>query len=356
MRTFVLAMFLVLAAGLQPTFATPSAPGIPGTLDCMSGSGSSPCSSGFNQDLYPNPTTLLSYNAVTVGGFAYPGDGGGGTFAYLANCSTSSVTVTNTTGFTQGSTTFSITAFPTGLAIGALIQSTSMTPNPYPFGAEVTAISSTTVTMSVPATSAAASGTITFVNNNGGTLVQDSSGHCYAKIDYRGDPHEWGGIGDPGTLSTDSTQAMEKWMASPGPWSAAIPATYVINNPLICWPGINIRGIANQTVKGSTQNSSPLITISAGPSFSQNTTLVGPGIINARPGCRISGLAIDAGATGQFYLPVSGTITGCTAPGCTVTITSGSVSGVQLGYPISATHIQADSYVTGIAGSVITVS
>jgi hypothetical protein len=140
----------------------------------------------------------------------------------------------------------------------------------------------------------------TFVGGNGGTQIADSapSTRCWYKTNYRGDPREWGAIGD-GAPSTDDTLALENWLGAYGsavsknastpptnfgPWIASLPGNYKTISPLICPANANLMGPANV----STDKGSPAVRIFAGGSFSGSPVLI------MNDYCRLSGIAIDA--------------------------------------------------------------
>jgi hypothetical protein len=179
-----------------------------------------------------------------------------------------------------------------GLAAGSLVSG----PAHLQSGTQIARIlSATQIAITEPTTGNFSGASLTFTPNNGGTIFKETgSGHCVVKVNYGGDPHEFGAYGD-GTH--DDANALLSWLASPGPWDAAIPATYMTGQALTCWPNIHLRSPANDSRENSGgPNNHPLVQITvAGTTFPTNGTAAAPiAVITADALCRISGLSIDA--------------------------------------------------------------
>lgn len=159
-----------------------------------------------------------------------------------------------------------------------------------------------TITITQNAT-ATGSPTLTFNGDNGGTQIQDHDPtlRCWYKTNYRGDPREWGAVGDG---SNNDTLAIQNWLgaygvtlsngATPtnfGPWIAAIPGNYKVNGPLYCPANATLQGGSSLIAGSSKTNAtgSPAVRIFAGSSFSGAAALLATGDY-----CRITGLAFDA--------------------------------------------------------------
>jgi hypothetical protein len=148
---------------------------------------------------------------------------------------------------------------------------------------------------------------------NGGTQIQDSqpSVRCWYKTNYRGDPREFGAVGDG---STNDTPAIQNWLGAYGmllssgatstnfgPWVAALPGIYKVNQPLICPANANIQAPANLAAGASTSGSMPFVIRADTNTFPADTTLM-----TAQAYCRLSGIALDGKATAQDVLDVVG--------------------------------------------------
>jgi hypothetical protein len=179
--------------------------------------------------------------------------------------------------------------------------------------------------MTIPATGtgSASVSTLAFTGDNNGTLIVDSANSpnfdCYQKINYRGEPHEWGAWGDgTPTSGHDDTVALEGWLGAfgnppattstasyptnYGPWIATSPANYLVSSPLSCPPNATLMGPANF----STNKGTPPVRIFAGGSFSG-----GPAVLEMNDHCRLSGIAIDASQTsGIDAVDIDGTHVG----------------------------------------------
>jgi hypothetical protein len=264
-------------------------------LDCVK-PGATSCTTALqNADLHLLATGTL----ITIGGYNTATDGGGGTFRVLgaasSKCPSISSGVTGTV--TAGSYTITGTSFDPTIYRAGSVVSNSDPSNQIPPGAEIVKATTSSITMSVPATGSGTGSldSITIAGSNLGTLLQDGytpAPSCVVKVNYRGEPHEWGAFGTGGT--TDDSAALEAWLAGPGPWDATIPATYETSAPLTCWPNINIRAPANDSRESTL---APIVSIQAlSGSFaaSGSATIGGAAVLTAQDQCRISGLAIDA--------------------------------------------------------------
>jgi hypothetical protein len=117
--------------------------------------------------------------------------------------------------------------------------------------------------------------------------METATNHCVVKVDYSGDPHEWGALGDG---QTDDEVALQYWLASPGPWNASIPGTYDTSMPLSCWPDVELQGTATK----SGGDSQPPVEIAVHTGFTGGSSSAHAAVITAYKSCRISGVSIDA--------------------------------------------------------------
>ncbi|HTT82804.1 MAG TPA: right-handed parallel beta-helix repeat-containing protein [Rhizomicrobium sp.] len=361
---FVLAIIVLLL----PAAATPPSAV---SFACISGS----CG-GIGSSLESNSGTLPPGTLVSVGGFFAVGDGGGGNFVVLGQQSTTlcNTYVGSNASGTVGQSSIGFSApFASGLVVGEGVSGGSPdgTIQIAP-GSEIASITinqqgqQTAITLTLPMTGTA-SGTQTDINvsvagSNGGTLLLDGTTggpNCYQKTNYRGDPHEWGALGDG---MTDDTPAIENWLGAYGnvnpnfnpamtppnfgPWVASIPATYVVSQPLSCPPNATIQGNENLTNNGITGNPNPRVNFQAATGFSglsyqsaSGSTYYGSqAVFGALNFCRLSGIAVSGN---NFSLATTGDITA--QP--TVISNVGNVTGVQPGNAV---------YVTDVLGNVLT--
>ena len=251
-------------------------------------------------------------SVVIVGGYAAPNDGGGGEFVNVSGKSCPDVTPI-TANTSTGSNNVTITGSTSGLAPGFLVIDTSGYILP---GTEIASVSGSSITITQLAIGTGGT-TITARGNNGGTQIQDAnqSLRCWYKTNYRGEPHEWGAVGDS---STDDTAAIEAWLGAYGvpssnasatavnfgPWIATIPANYSVQRGLACPYYANLQGTAN--ISAAPPNGTPMpppvrpaVRIFAGGQLRDTSTA----LLTATAYCRISGIAIDA----QYQTNASGT-------------------------------------------------
>ncbi|HLY06838.1 MAG TPA: hypothetical protein VKR31_13930 [Rhizomicrobium sp.] len=273
---FCLIAASLIFIGTRSSFATTYT-----TVPCISSGSSSTC---------------LDHQAPGVGsaifaqGYVTPGDGGGGQFADIGACDNGTYSAPMTEKNFIGDTKIYYTKTGPKPTVGSAVTSGTI----FPPG---TVITDTTVTgkftVSIPITSDIPANTPFTIGGNGGTLIISSGTDCFQKADYRGDPHEWGAVGDG---SKDDSTALQEWLGYTGPWVASIPATYMTNWALSCWPYVNLQATANNSRGVSTL---PLVHIAVGTSFPMNGTVGSPvAVLTAYHGCRISGLSVDANYTG----------------------------------------------------------
>lgn len=328
------------------------------------------CTDG-SKGLRGNTNSGIAY--ASTAGFNSQGDGGSGEFYFLglqtgnpltsvclsntfSNVSVSGNTISNlnTNGLTVGESVSAATGIPQGAEIASITRS-----NPG------------SLTMTLAATGAP--GTVTISGDNGGTLVLDSespSKGCYQKTNYRGDPHEWGAYGD-GTH--DDTMALQNWLGAYGnvsnlpagtapsnfgPWSATIPANYLVTSSLVCPTFAVLQGpaiISSGTAGGGLQPS-PTVIIkaapppSSGPPPFQNTQGL-PALMVASPYCRISGIGLDVNGNGTNFFSGTGSTNG------TTTVTVATQSWYVPGLPISDSTncIPAGSAILSVGTGSVTI-
>jgi len=174
-----------------------------------------------------NGSAMTPGTLVSVGGYVQSGDSGGGEFVVLGQlpgvCNSYSSAIANGT---VGSTTisFSSSSYPTGLTVGELVSGSGGTVGAtiqVPVGSEIASITYDhfghliQISITLPLIGSASGPTninLMITGNNQGTLITDSysnspvGANCYQKTDYRGDPHEFGAIGDG---MTDDTIPLE---------------------------------------------------------------------------------------------------------------------------------------------------
>ncbi|HEX4079801.1 MAG TPA: right-handed parallel beta-helix repeat-containing protein, partial [Rhizomicrobium sp.] len=283
---------------------------------------------------------------------------------------------TNVTG-SAGSAALNITGMPnpTGLTVGELVSGSGSSLQVQP-GSEIASITTNHlgtivgISLTLPLTGMGTnqSLTITIAGNNTGTLILDNYGgtglnQCWQKINYRGDPREFGAYGD-GTSGTphDDTVAIQNWFgaygnvnananfvpatAPPnfGPWNASIPANYMVIAPLTCPDNALIQGLATQST-----GASPLVRIFAernpsGTSFASNAPAA---VLTLGNRCRLSGVAVDGSG-----LQMNGTTNGTPAtPSQYVTnLDPHQIGQIQLGDIATAADIPSSPSLTSVVG------
>jgi hypothetical protein len=201
----------------------------------------------------------------------------------------------------------------------AVVGSIINAPGFVPPGTEIANISGANITMTQLAlqSSGGSSTSFTVTGPNGGTMIQDAGGACFYKTDYRGDPHEWGAVGDN---NNDDTIPLQNWMgaygmvlktlpsgynspANYGPFVASLPAQYLISGPLVCPENANILAPSNLSVP---TGGSPPVSITATSGFT-DTDGIGA-LMLANDFCRISGLSLNASNVGANYQSLSGQV------------------------------------------------
>ena len=260
-------------------------------FNCLAAQSGSTCLDGTSTPLRNYAPSSGAAKYVSVAGYFGAGDGGEGEFVRLGNQPAVCISGNYLGTFSAGSNKVIFTSFPTGLTIGEAVSGTSIPP-----GAQIAYLQPLGLNpyflMTLAATSNGSSETISGDNN--GTLILDSeipNKGCYQKTNYRGDPHEWGALGNGLTNTTeDDTPALVDWLGAPGPWDATLPATYEVTSQITCWPNINIRAPA---VDWANSPSGAPVTIQA--KSSSGTAWGTPqGMILMQSQCRISGLSMDA--------------------------------------------------------------
>jgi hypothetical protein len=201
---------------------------------------------------------------------------------------------------------------------------------------------------------ASSSGTVNITGDNGGTLILDSvmgNQDCYQKTNYRGDPHEFGAVGDG---IADDTMPLQNWFgaygnvnptfnsatAPPnfGPWNASVPANYMVTAPLSCSNNALIQGLATQNLGGP-----PIVRIFAarnpgGVTFAGNAPAA---VLTLGNHCRLSGVAVDGGG-----LQMNGATEFPTNPNLIDNLAS--TTNIQMGDLVTAADIPAGTTVSSI--------
>ncbi len=145
-------------------------------------------------------------------------------------------------------------------------------------------------------------------------MILDSYGgsganQCWQKINYRGDPHEFGAYGDG---IDDNTGSLENWLGAYGtplassqtktnfgPWNLTVPGVYDVQNPngvpypLVCpTSGALIAG-ANLWA-GFKSSGTPAVTIFADNGGTHSNWGSSGAVLAMSDNCRLSGVAINA--------------------------------------------------------------
>jgi hypothetical protein len=365
-----LAILLVAAIGaMTPTF------GVVGQnimeFSCI-GTLTAACSGTLGASLRNYSSGSLKY--ASVAGYFAPGDSGGGSYFNLGltgmggtACLTPAVSGTGEVASSRITNTSP--HHIAGLVPGELVTVSGSDIQSQP-GTELASYNSNTnnINLTLPLTGTVSGSqpvTLIFTSDNGGTLIVDAGRDCWQKTNYRGDPHEFGAYGDG---QTDDTQQIQRWLgaygnavtAGPsatlaptnfGPWFAAVPASYLVSQPLFCPPNATIRGDENleNNDTGDQVNFNPRVNFIASSTFSGFTYLSAPtmtgssgsqAVFGAFSHCRLSSIAVTGNA---FNLPTTGTTHGST------TIDGlGSISGVQVGNPVTGNDVPADTVVTAL--------
>jgi len=242
----------------------------PGVFSCIEFSNSTACPLSGTPSLasLEGNTAAFPVGAiVSVSGYHAVADGGAGEYVMLGAQGGSSPVCNGYGGNASGSAdTTTLGSFtpmaPTGLTVGELVSGGGSSLQVQP-GSEIASITTnhmgtiTAISLTLPLTGMGTNQplSITITGNNNGTLILDSYGgtglnQCWQKINYRGDPHEFGAFGDG---VTDDTTPMEYWFGAYGnvnpsfapatvppnfgPWIASIPANYLVTQPLTCPDG-----------------------------------------------------------------------------------------------------------------------
>jgi hypothetical protein len=280
---------------------------------------------------------------VSAAGYFQPSDGGGGEFYRIGSTPTVCFSVIQTqfgmSGTVGTSTVKGVTI--KGVVVGELVSGSGSDGTgtvQVPAGAEIASIDSTDslVTLTLPLTGTATGRntpftSVAFTGSNGGTPIVDTGGDCYQKTNYRGEPHEWGAVGDG---SNDDTLAIQNWLGAYGsvsslapatapdnfgPWHATVPATYLVSQPLFCPPNATLMGDENLTNNGNStgQTHLPRIAFKAASAFAgwsyPFTTTTPPAtpfagtqaVIGAGSYCRLSGIAVIGNNQESIYNSVS---------------------------------------------------
>jgi hypothetical protein len=302
---------------------------------------------------------------VVVAGYQTPFDSGGGEFGVGAACANTSILGASISSTSLNTVLVSSTS---GLALGYAITDSS---GVIPQGAQVSSIiANTSFTITQSAAAPITGDTVNVFGNNGGTIIQDNSPtvRCWYKTNYRGEPHEWGAVGDG---SANDTIPIQDWLGADGaavskyltqaptnfgPWIATVPANYLVSGPLICPPNANIEAPAN--LASANLAALPgwppvrIFTKPFGTAPNSYTNTSQPGLMVASAYCRLSGIALDASNIGNFYLTSPGTATNSGSTGQITGVPN--VAGVWAGMPINdgSAHIIPDgTYVASITGT-----
>lgn len=375
MRKFGIVLPYAIVAVLTVVFGSGAyAQVTPAAFTCIAAKSGTTCPDGstplraFSGTAPPAP-----YGYVSVAGFFEAGDGGAGDYFWLGSTAGSQghpekcVSYSGPGTFNAGKNTITgISPTTAGLVVGESISNGTGTTG-IPPGAEIASIvSGSKITMTLPATAGGTSVPIQINGDNGGTLILDSvknNQDCCQKTNYRGDPHEFGAVGDG---VTNDTGALQNWLGAYGnvnpnsafvsapstfgPWIATVPANYMVESPLNCPASMVIQGSPMLSTSGST----PAVRIFAarqsgqtGPTFTANAT--GNTVMALGTNCRIAGITIDGG--GVF---INGTTNGNgTDP--TILDNLQSVTNIQVGDYVSAPDIPPGTTVqavnpTGVGG------
>jgi hypothetical protein len=219
--------------------------------------------------------------------------------------------------------------------------------------------------------------TLAIHGDNTGTQIHDASpsSRCWYKTDYRGEPHEWGAVGNG---MNNDTVAIENWLGaygSPmsqnssqppnnfGPWIAKLPGNYKVSSPLTCPANATIQGSENLTNNntGNQATFNPRVSIFASNQFS-GYTFVSSGapsttpfngtqaVIGAMAYCRLSGIAV----LGNSFAP-TGVTASFSSNTYTLTLAS-SVTNLEQGNTVAGTYIPSGTVVTNVLGTTVTIS
>ncbi|MGH7227124.1 MAG: hypothetical protein ACRELF_28240 [Gemmataceae bacterium] len=189
--------------------SAPAQPQSVAYLGCVVPSGShGPCPPSGTNYLQGLTWPVAVPSVVIVGGYAAPGDGGGGEFAAGAACPNPTSSFGGTTQAPPSANTITGVASTAGLAPGYTISDS----NGYIPGAAIASLTTNTITITQNATMAGST-TLSASGDNGGTQIQDAnpSTRCWYKTNYRGDPHEFGAVGDD---HNDDTAAVQDWLGA----------------------------------------------------------------------------------------------------------------------------------------------
>ena len=383
--TYIRLWLIIAGAGLLLAMAGSAQPqSVSGVFSCVTGTTGTACPLS---SLEGNTAQFAVGAIVSVSGYHAVADGGAGQFVMLGTpggsspvCNGYNPEVPTATG-SAGSPNLSFSSSnPTGLTVGEMVtgSGSSLTVQP---GSEIASITTSNgniigISLTLPLTGTNTSPyiTVTIAGNNTGTLILDSYGgagssanQCWQKTNYRGDPHEWGALGDG---MADDTGPIENWLGAYGnvnptfnpamtppnfgPWVASIPATYMVDTPLSCPSNATIQGDENLTNNGISNNPNPRVNFQATTGFSglsyqsaSGSTYYGTqAVFGALNFCRLSGIAVSGN---NFSLLA--TTSASNFQGTTLNDLS-SVKGVQVGNAVYA--VDDDGTLLSMDGTVVT--